>query len=215
MLDKLTQKSYRPLTRDFFDRDAVWVAKALLGHWLIYQPADNAQTLVAFQIVETEAYRQDDPACHAYGKTTGRAANLYESPGTAYVYLIYGMYYCLNVVCEPKGVGAAVLFRALEPFGETIPPFKTHGPGRLCKALGINKAHNGIDLTDAKSPLYLAQNPKAKALCSNSIITTTRVGISQAQGHLWRFYLRQSPYVSSRDKKAELALSERALQKKK
>jgi DNA-3-methyladenine glycosylase len=182
------------LSPDFFARDTVTVAKDLLGHYLVRQDV-TAGVEVICRIVETEAYTQDDPACHAYGKTSGRAATLYKQPGLAYVYLIYGMYHCLNVITEPEGKAGAVLFRALEPiYTNTEGDYKTHGPGRLCKALGITKAeHNEILLTDPTQPLYLCEGKPVKA---SDIVTTTRIGISSAQDYLWRFYIDQNPWVS-------------------
>jgi DNA-3-methyladenine glycosylase len=150
-----------------------------------------------FVIVETEAYTEDDPACHAYGRKEGRAKMLYESPGLAYVYLIYGIHHCLNVVTEAKGTAGAVLFRALEPVDSAR--VSTHGPGRLTKALGITtQAHNGIDLTNPASPYYLAASGSRPD--PDEITTTTRIGISKAVDFPWRFYLTNSPYVSVRAK---------------
>ncbi len=182
-----------PLSPEFFAQNTLWVAKRLLGKHLMVWDADAHDHIVC-RIVETEAYTQNDPACHAHKSTTGRAATLYKEPGLAYVYFIYGMYYCLNVVTEPTGTAGAVLFRALEPvYNPTPRELKTHGPGRLCKALNITKdRHNERLLTDPSQPLYLADGityPDAQ------IITTTRIGISQAQEYPWRFYVDQNPWV--------------------
>ena len=190
---------WAPLSNDFFTQETLWVAKNLIGKVLILtQDLNRTRTLerpMVFRIVETEAYTQDDPACHAYQKTTGRAATLYKAPGLSYVYLIYGMYYCLNVVTEPEGSGGAVLFRALEPiFIPEGKDFKTNGPGRLTKALGITKAHHEMMLTTSNSPLYLADSPdNTQAKC---IIQTTRIGISKAEDYPWRFYEKGNPWVS-------------------
>lgn len=156
--------------------------------------------------METEAYTADDPACHAYNRKTGRAEMLYAHPGTAYVYLIYGMYNCLNVVTEPHGVAGAVLFRALEPLFETTvesqvenptaqaPILRTNGPGRLTKALEIDRAtYNGLPLTRMESGLYLTAGDE---LLDGQVIQTTRIGISKAVEYPWRFYVQGSPWVS-------------------
>lgn len=177
----------------FFERDTVQVAQELLGHLLIlYDPGSSLY--VPYRIVETEAYTDEDPACHAYGRRHGRAETLYKQAGLAYVYFIYGMYFCLNVVAKTEGRAGAVLFRAVEPLHADYRILKTHGPGRLTKALGITKAlHNEVLLTSPDSPLFLAQGQKTDKM---SIITTTRIGIRKAADYPWRFYIRDNPYVS-------------------
>ncbi len=194
----MTSSKIISLPQDFFNRDTVTVAQELLGHELILNSDNSPQGIKPqrFKIVETEAYTQNDPACHAYKKTTGRAANLYQAPGLAYVYLIYGMYHCLNVITEPEGTAGAVLFRAIEPL-TTNPEssLKTHGPGRLTRALNITKdQHNGINLSQSHSPLFLAYGKQK--LNSSPIIQTTRIGISKAKDYPWRFYIKDNPYVS-------------------
>ncbi|MCA9788926.1 MAG: DNA-3-methyladenine glycosylase [Cyanobacteria bacterium HKST-UBA06] len=203
----VSKKALKPLPKGFFKQDTLAVARQLLGQWLVVPNADQGQPGI-FQVVETEAYTQDDPSCHAFNGPKGRGAFLYESPGLAYVYLIYGMYHCLNVVTEPHGRGGAVLFRALAPIWypglavEALTPktaptaLRTHGPGRLCKALGITKAgHHGIDLTSSKAPMFLAQSSTG-SVPDGQIVTTTRIGISKAQDWPWRFYVHQNPWVS-------------------
>ena len=155
--------------------------------------------------METEAYTQNDPAWSCLSKKQhGRAATLYKAPGLAYVYFIYGMYFCLNVVTEPEGTAGAVLIRAVEP---VLPAdgsiTHTHGPGRLCKTLGITKAlHNEIDLTRADSPMNITEGAP---LTDDAIVTTTRIGLSAAQEYPWRFYIRDNAYVSVKEKKARPA----------
>jgi DNA-3-methyladenine glycosylase len=175
----------------FFERETLTVARDLLGAYLMkFQP--ESREWLRCRIVETEAYTADDPACHAYNRKTGRAQMLYEHPGTAYVYLIYGMYDCLNVVTEPHGTAGAVLFRALEP-PEGM-DLKTHGPGRLTRALGITRQQfNGLPLTDPSSGLYLTAGP---AVPEQQVIQTTRIGITKAVDYPWRFYIRDSRWVS-------------------
>ncbi len=186
------------LSQSFFQRDTVLVARELLGKHLVCRMPEHAQPIVC-KIVETEAYTQDDPACHAYAGPKGRGLTLYKQPGLSYVYFIYGMYHCLNVVTEPEGRAGAVLFRALEPV--QLPAevtLNTKGPGRLCKALGITKAeHNEILLTEETSPLYLMEG---EPVADDEVITTTRIGISLAQDYPWRFYIPGNPWVSIKAK---------------
>lgn len=121
---------------------------------------------------------------------------LYDHPGTAYVYLIYGMYDCLNVVTEPHGSAGAVLFRALEPpEGSNL---RTHGPGRLTKALNITrKAFNGTLLTAPDSGLFLSTGAPVP---DADVIQTTRIGITKAADYPWRFYIQGNPWVSVKAK---------------
>ena len=159
-------------------------------------------------IVETEAYVIDDPACHGYGGESARNRSMYGPPGHAYVYFIYGVYWCVNAVCRPKGVAEAVLIRAVEPVAgidlmrERRPVAHdkqlTNGPGKLCTALGIDRALDGTDLCDAKSPLWVARNPQHKKLllAKGPMITTTRIGITKAAHLPLRFYLNDSAWVS-------------------
>ncbi len=191
------------LSQDFFRRDTVTVARELLGHHLVVQrfeearPSDESPESFKprrFRIVETEAYTQDDPACHAYQKREGRAKDLYGQPGFSYVYLIYGMYHCLNVVTEPEGTAGGVLFRAVEPLNEDLRGLKTHGPGRLTRALGITKReHHGLDLTQSHQPLVLAYG---HPISDDEVVSTTRIGIREAKDYPWRFYIKGHPRVS-------------------
>ena len=142
-------------------------------------------------IVETEAYTQDDPACHAYRGKTPRAITLFKQPGIAYVYFIYGMYYCFNVITEPEETAGAVLIRALEPINSE----NTNGPGKLCRALGITKDFNEVNLTDRKSDLWLESY---KNFDESEIVTTTRIGIKQAADYPWRFYVKNNEFVSKK-----------------
>lgn len=185
-----------PLAPAFFERDTVAVARELLGCRLMrFLPQQN-QWLTC-KIIETEAYTADDPACHAYNRKTGRAQMLYEKPGTAYVYLIYGMYDCLNVVTEPHGEAGAVLFRALEPMNDEA-VWKTNGPGRLTKALNITRQEfNGLPLTAMGSGLFLTTG---ETIPDAGVIQTTRIGITKAVDYPWRFYVKDSPWVSVKAK---------------
>ena len=191
------------LGREFFDRDTVAVARDLLGKYLVRREGD---LLLAGRITETEAYvGRMDRACHAYGyKRTPRTETLFARPGTAYIYLIYGMYHCLNFVTEGEGEPAAVLLRGLEPalgaeemarrrFGKDLgaltPYQKKHfldGPGKVCRALGLTRAQNGLDLTGEELFLWDDGSPAPE------FHTGKRIGIDYAQEAAdfpWRFYL--------------------------
>jgi len=173
----------------FFARDALVVARALLGALLVHE-TPRGQRRVG-RIVETEAYRgPGDLACHARAGLTKRTRTLYGPPGHAYVFLIYGMYECFNVVCFGEGKGHAVLVRAVEPVvGVEV---RTDGPGRLTRALGITRAHDGHDLTSP--PVYIAEGQGRP-----SIVASARVGVAYA-GEVaeapWRFYDAASACVS-------------------
>jgi len=150
-------------------------------------------------IVETEAYLIDDPACHGAPGLTPRNRVMFGPPGHGYVYLIYGYHFCVNAVCRPAGVAEAVLVRAIEPaFGEEFmrhqrPVSKLHdltnGPAKLCEALHIDRGLDGIDLSDPKAALWLAENPNAVNFRKRRgpIITTTRIGITRAASLPLRF----------------------------
>ena len=180
---------------------ATEVAPRLLGTVL---ESDLGNQRVAVRIVETEAYRQDDPASHTFRGMTPRNRVMFGPPGHAYVYFTYGMHHCVNVVCEPEGIGAAVLLRA----GEVVegadvaatrrgPRVKAHdlaaGPARLTQALGIDRSHDGLDLFDPDSPLRLRLG---SAMPDDRIATGPRVGIRHAADKGWRFWLTGEPTVS-------------------
>jgi DNA-3-methyladenine glycosylase len=178
------------LTKDFFDRDTIIIAKELLGCKLNRRINNGVLSGI---IVETEAYTQEDPACHAFKGITPRCATLFKEPGTAYVYFIYGMYHCLNFVTEKPGRAGAVLIRAVHP----LPPLinGTNGPGKLCKTLEISKELNEVDLTQENSGLWVECSEK---IPENNIVTTTRIGIKIAQDYPWRFYIKDNPFVSKK-----------------
>ena len=191
------------LRREFYGRDTLEVARDLLGTYLVRR-LDGAELVV--RITETEAYvGAVDKACHAYGgRRTARTETLYAKPGTAYVYLIYGMYHCLNFVTEPEGVAAAVLLRGVEAvegtdrmararFGREYDQLTAaqrknflNGPGKVCKALALTRAHNGLDLTGEE--LFLCEG----AAPAGEIHVGRRVGIDYAEEAAdfpWRFWL--------------------------
>jgi DNA-3-methyladenine glycosylase len=184
------------LTRDFYARDTLSVARELLGKRLVRIVEGMRLSGI---IIETEAYiGEEDLACHASRGRTPRTEVMYGPPGRAYVYFIYGMYHCLNVVTEPEEFPAAVLVRALEA-QEGVERMRGHrggkeplalGPGRLCQALAIDRSLNGVDL--CKSEVLFVEEG-LKELPGNVIITP-RVGISAdevARTRPWRFALVQ------------------------
>lgn len=175
------------LKRDFFARDALVVARALIGTHLVHGEQ-------VARIVETEAYRgPKDLACHARVGVTKRTRTLYGPPGHAYVFLIYGMYECFNIVCNGEGKGHAVLVRGVEPIRNVTEGVRTDGPGRLARALGITRADDSADLV-LSSHLYVT--PRARR---PRIVVSARVGVAYAgeiAGAPWRFYDAQSPHVS-------------------
>lgn len=172
----------------------------MIGMALVDRRAGGSQR--ALRIVEVEAYiGEDDPASHAAPGPTKRNRIMYDRPGLAYVYLIYGMYNCLNVVTEKDGFPAAVLIRSAEPLEGELEinrrdgySQRPDGPGKLCLALGIDRSHNGLDLTE--NALYLAD----RNLRPGTIATSERIGISAATDRLWRFYDPDSTYISTRRK---------------
>jgi DNA-3-methyladenine glycosylase len=179
-----------PPDRDFFARDALVVARALIGARLELAGVGGI-------IVETEAYRPDDPASHAYRGETPRNASMFGAPGTAYVYRSYGLHWCLNAVCLP---GSAVLIRALQPQsgiaamrerrGMDDERLLCSGPGKLCQALGIDGSHNRLPLT--APPFEFARSQTDSA----AIVSGRRIGLTKAVEFDWRFGLAGSAYLS-------------------
>lgn len=197
------------LKRGFYVRPTLQVAQDLLGATIVYH---HPKGVLAARIVETEAYvGEDDPACHAAVGRTTRNAVMYGPGGFGYIYFIYGMYNCFNVVTERKGFPAAVLIRAVEPVqgGEimrTNSPdncrILTNGPGKFCRAFGLTRRQNGLDLTGPT--LYLhGRNDYAP-----DIVVTRRIGISKGADKPWRFFDRNSRFVSNR-RKSEIKSSRR------
>jgi len=191
----------RPLTRAFYARDPLLVARAVLGRLLVH---DSPQGRVSGRIVETEAYRgAGDPASHAYRGPTSRNATMFGAPGHAYVYFTYGMHHCLNLVTGSVGEASAVLIRALEPVegiarmrrrrGVTELARLARGPGNLTRALGLSLRHDGLDLT--RGPLWISDQPPQRG--RRRIARGPRVGIRTAIEREWRFYLEGSPFVSA------------------
>jgi len=207
----------RKLTQSFFQQPTLKVAENLLGKFLIVQRDGTPRALraeqspydgkrVAGKIVETEAYiGEDDLACHASKGRTNRSEILYCKAGTVYVYLVYGMYYCLNIVTERENFPSAVLIRAIEPI-EGIDLMKKRrktnilrnlasGPGKLCMAFGINKKLNGENVFG--KDIWIEDRGEDES--PKNIISAPRVGVDYAK-HCknlpWRFYIRDNPFVS-------------------
>lgn len=176
------------IEKSFYSRNTLDVAKSLLG-CILCKKMETGDVLRGI-IVETEAYTQEDPACHAFRGITKRSSTLFKAPGLAYVYLIYGMYNCVNVVTEKEGRGCAVLIRALEPIGNFT---GTNGPGKLCRVMGITRELNEIDLTSSLSELWIEYG---KSVSKNNIISAPRIGIKVGVDLKWRFYIKNNQWVS-------------------
>lgn len=187
-------------------RPSTRVAPDLLGCTLVRQFPDGET--IRGTIVETEAYGPGDPACHAYGRRTPRNEAMFGPAGLSYVYLIYGMYQCFNVVTDADGVASAVLIRALQL--DTVPVRFSHlaekarsrlasGPGKLCKILEIDRTLNALPL-GVGEPLRLehrnVQFQEAIESGTISIVQTTRIGISQGIDFPWRWYIGNCAAVS-------------------
>lgn len=180
------------LPRVFYDRDAVSVAQALLGKCLVHRTQDGERIA---RIVEVEAYLgPHDLAAHSAKGLTPRTRVMFGPPGHAYVYLIYGIYHCMNVVTEMEGKASAVLLRALEPLQNVNG--RTQGPGLLCRAMGIDKRLNGHDLLS--DDFYIADDGSRRRF---TIVKRRRIGVEYA-GHwarrLLRFYIAGNAFVSRR-----------------
>lgn len=182
--------AFQLLPRAFYDRDAVAVARDLLGLLIAHR---TGGVLRVGRIVEVEAYLgPHDLAAHSARGRTARTEVMFGPPGHAYVYLIYGMHHCMNVVVEAEGTAAAVLLRAVEPVRGI--EGRTQGPGLLCKALHIDRRHNGIDLTG--DVLFIARPEREQRI---SIVKRPRVGVDYARHwakRLLRFYIKGNAFVS-------------------
>ena len=180
------------LAHAFYDRPVLEVAPALLG--CVVRHGDTAGV-----IVETEAYHESEPACHAFVGLTARTAPLFGPPGRAYVYRSYGIHWCLNLVCEGEGVPNAVLVRALEPThgldamrerrGLDDPRLLCSGPGRLCQALAVTREHDGLPLDRPPFELLAPDRPV-------EVVSGTRIGISRAAELPWRYGEAGSRFLS-------------------
>ena len=179
----------------FYTRPVLQVARELIG--CIVEHGELAGV-----IVETEAYHETEPACHAFSGLTPRTSRLFGEPGRAYVYRSYGIHALLNAVCEPSGVGAAVLIRALEPLrgieemrarrGRVRGEDLCSGPGKLTQALGIELSENDSDLCDGPVVVRPAEGLWRKP----RLLVGTRIGITRAVELRWRFCVAGNPHVS-------------------
>lgn len=178
------------LPRSFYDRDTVTVAQELLGTQMVHVVSGTPRV---GRIVEVEAYLgPHDLACHTSKGLTPRTKVMFGPPGHAYVYFIYGMHYCMNVVTEKEGHGCAVLIRAIEPVANIVA--RTNGPALLCKALGIDRRLNGRDLL---SDTFFLQQPEQSGRFT--IAKRPRIGVAYAKHwarRLLRFYIKGNPFVS-------------------
>jgi DNA-3-methyladenine glycosylase len=180
------------LTRSFFGRSVHDVAPDLIGATMLFGG-------VGGRIVEVEAYHHTEPAAHSFRGPTPRNAVMFGPPGYAYVYRSYGIHWCVNFVCEPKGSAAAVLIRAIEPTtglaamrrrrGLTDERLLCSGPGRLCEALGITVAQNGMALDAAPFALFARAG-------TVEIATGPRIGLTKAAELPWRYGLEGSRFLS-------------------
>ena len=180
------------LTKSFFNRSVHEVAPDLIGVTLLFNG-------VGGRLVEVEAYHHTEPAAHSFRGQTPRNAVMFGPAGYAYVYRSYGLHWCLNFVCEPKGSAAAVLIRAIEPTeglatmrrrrGVPEERLLCSGPGRLCQALGITVKHNGLALDAPPFELFGRRGDV-------EVVTGPRIGITKAADLPWRYGERASPFLS-------------------
>jgi DNA-3-methyladenine glycosylase len=196
----MTVRVARPLPRAFFRAETTAVARALLGARLVHE---NRGSRAVGRIVETEAYlAQGDPASHSANGRTARNASMFLAPGHAYIYLIYGVHHCFNVVTAKTGVGEAVLIRALEPLeglggmrerrGTERPRDLCSGPGKLVQALGLTRGDDGCDLTSGAIHIL----PAEPGWSGGRISTSARIGISKAKERRLRFSLAGCSWTS-------------------
>lgn len=198
---------HKKLPADFYRKDALKVAVALLGKILV---RNTNNITLAGKIVEVEAYKGSiDEAAHTFGGKTKRNEVMFQDGGVLYVYFTYGMHYCSNVVTGPHGEGEAVLLRGIEPINGieamVLNRFEinsvsekekinlTNGPAKICKAFGLDKTWNGTDLRSDQ--LFIIDQPKVP---TKQIVTTTRIGIKKSVDLPWRFYIKNNPFVSKK-----------------
>lgn len=196
------------LSRSFYERDAVSVARDLIGCLFVH---DRPAGQIAVRLVETEAYRgSQDPGSHGYRGMTPRTRTMFGPPGRLYVYFTYGMHWCANVVCEREGVCEAVLLRAGEPVigielmkrnraGISDERLLAAGPARLTQAMGIGKEHNGASLLRG-GEFWCAEDDQTAEFRAAEISQTVRVGLAQGRGDEipWRFVVPGHPHASRR-----------------
>ncbi|MBS1516939.1 MAG: DNA-3-methyladenine glycosylase [Bacteroidetes bacterium] len=186
----------------FYLRDTLTVSKDLLGKFLVRKFRSR---YAAVKIVETEAYiGGHDPASHAFGRITKRNSVMYGPAGRAYVYFIYGNYFCFNTVCGKEGEGNAVLIRAGEPAAgsDLMKKYRprpknelelTNGPSKLCMALNIDLEMNSSDITNPENSVFIADSRKKDKF---EIITSKRIGLNKGSDFPYRFFIKDNPYVT-------------------
>lgn len=195
------------LPSSFYTRRTLIVAKSLLGKIFVRR---IGKKILSGKIVEVEAYLHNDPACHAYRGMTERNKVMFNEGGSLYVYFTYGIHYCANIVTNKKGVGEAVLIRAVEPIGGIDVMMKnrfdksdrhlksdghlknlTNGPAKFAQAFGLTKKQNGVSLLGEE--IYIAAGGH---IPSSKIVVTTRIGISRGEEKKLRFYINGNEWVS-------------------
>ncbi len=182
----------RRLDAGFFARSALDGARDLIGCVFLLDG-------VGGRIVETEAYREHDPCCHAFRGRTPRNSTLFGPPGFLYVYFVYGIHFCCTIVCEPEGAAAGVLLRALEPLqglermaarrGTSDPRLLCSGPGRLAQALGVGREHDGLTVQEGSASVYPREGAKPR------VLATPRIGVGGDE-RPWRFVDADSRFLS-------------------
>ena len=175
----------------FFARPAQIVGPELVGCRLVQRQGDGS--LLWGVIVETEAYSQEEPACHGYHRRSAQNETLFGDPGRLYVYVSYGIHHCVNVVTDRKDWANGVLLRAVAIPGE--PERVAAGPGLLARRFGLDRSDDSRPVT-GDHDVWVA--PRPPSLASPTLVTTTRIGISQGEATPWRWYLRDSRSVSKR-----------------
>jgi DNA-3-methyladenine glycosylase len=200
----------KPLSRSFYLRPTLQVAQELLGKYFIRRTGKN---LLMGKIVEVEAYRSNDPASHSFRGKTNRNSMMFCEGGHLYVYFTYGMHFCANIVTSRKGIGEAVLIRAVEPIvGIEMMKINryssnkslnlkslnrkslinlTNGPAKFCQAFGIARQENGLDLLDSEISITDGERIPSKLIKRSS-----RIGIQQGVEKRWRFFIAGNPWVS-------------------
>jgi len=179
----------RKLDREYYRRDTIEAAKALLGKVLVHRAPEG---IISGRIMETEAYVQGDPASHSTRGITERTKVMFEEPGHVYIYLIYGFHYCINLVAHPDGIAGGVMLRALKPIDGIEQMMRNRGresvydlcsgPGKLTQAMGIDASFYGEDLLGDR--LYVIDD----GVNAGEIVAKPRIGIKVATEKLWRFY---------------------------
>lgn len=185
----------KPLSKSFFKKDTISVARNLLGKYLVLGKKIG-------KIVETEAYLINDPASHSFNGKTIRNSPMFGDPAHSYIYFTYGMHHCFNITTNKKGLGEAVLIRAIEPIkgleemkkSRRIDNIKNlcNGPAKLTQAFELTKSHNNLNLLDKNSPLKIMKGEKEKF----KIIKTKRIGVKKGSDLNLRFYIDKNLFIS-------------------